>query len=253
MGNASTRYDSTELTRNAELEVTGNGGPVCGWCLRPLPGGKRRDTVYCTPACKQAAYRFGQGCPQRARAARPLRLGYGDPPYPGKAHKYRGHRDFAGEVDHGRLIERLEREHPDGWALSTSADALVRVLRLCPEDVRVGSWHRGERPTKSSRPLSAWEPVIYKGGRHWLTPVELRRTDSLVHVSRPRTSDTNRVVGAKPARFCYWLFALLGALPGDDFVDLFPGSGGVLRAWRRYSPAGVTAAGVTARAVAEGA
>ena len=47
-----------------------------------------------------------------------------------------------------------------------------------------------------------------------------------------------RVVGAKPAAFCWWLFDLLGALPGDELVDLFPGSGGIGRAWRLYSSAG---------------
>jgi hypothetical protein len=43
------------------------------------------------------------------------------------------------------------------------------------------------------------------------------------------------VHGAKPAAFCWWLFDLLGALPGDDLVDLFPGSGGVARAWGLYN------------------
>lgn len=33
-----------------------------------------------------------------------------------------------------------------------------------------------------------------------------------------------------------WVFDLLGALPGDEFVDVFPGSGGVGRAWLAYCP-----------------
>lgn len=41
--------------------------------------------------------------------------------------------------------------------------------------------------------------------------------------------------GAKPNDFCYWLFELLGAKAGDDFHDLFPGSGAVSRAWREWS------------------
>jgi hypothetical protein len=49
-------------------------------------------------------------------------------------------------------------------------------------------------------------------------------------------------VGAKPATFCYWLFDLLGALPGDELVDLFPGSGGVARAWHYYGEASRLAA-----------
>jgi hypothetical protein len=88
------------------------------------------------------------------------------------------------------------------------------------------------------RPLSAWEPVIYRGGRAYPSPLEARRLDALVHVVRIRTTDPRRVVGAKPAAFCWWLFDLLGALPGDELVDLFPGSGGVGRAWRLYTSAG---------------
>jgi hypothetical protein len=42
------------------------------------------------------------------------------------------------------------------------------------------------------------------------------------------------VIGAKPAAFCYWMFDLLGLLPGDDLVDLFPGTGGVTRAFRLF-------------------
>ena len=40
--------------------------------------------------------------------------------------------------------------------------------------------------------------------------------------------------GEKPERFCFWLFEVLGLRPGDELVDLFPGSGAVTRAWRRW-------------------
>lgn len=50
-----------------------------------------------------------------------------------------------------------------------------------------------------------------------------------------RTTDPGRVIGAKPAVFARWVFDLLGALPGDDFVDVFPGSGGIALAWSMYS------------------
>lgn len=63
------------------------------------------------------------------------------------------------------------------------------------------------------------------------------RVDSLVYGSRPRLTDPARVVGAKPAVFCRWLFGLIGAEAGDELVDLFPGSGGVERAWRFYAGA----------------
>lgn len=67
-----------------------------------------------------------------------MRLAYADPPYPGRAHLYEGHPDYAGEVDHEALIEHLNGwKRYDGWALSTSAAALRELLPLCPPDVRV--------------------------------------------------------------------------------------------------------------------
>jgi len=44
-----------------------------------------------------------------------------------------------------------------------------------------------------------------------------------------------RVIGAKPAAVCRWIFTLLGAGPGDTLDDLFPGSGAVGRAWAAYT------------------
>jgi hypothetical protein len=163
-----------------------------------------------------------------------LRLAYADPPYPGKAHLYRQHPDYAGEVDHPALIRRLSTY--DGWALSTSAAALPTVLRCCPDGVRVAAWHRYERPTTSRWPLSAWEPVIYRPARALDSrPGRARRVDSLVHGVAPMTTLPGRVIGAKPAAFCRWMFDLLAALPGDHLDDLYPGSGAVTRAWTAYT------------------
>ena len=198
-----------------------------------------------------------------------MRLAYADPPYPGRAARYyRDHPDFAGEVDHAQLIAELSGY--DGWALSTSADALQELLRLCPADVRVAAWHRGARAHRHAQgPLSAWEPVIYYGGRPRLdrylsrsaendasrpatrdpsTAVQgdisrlgdgagttSQRVDSLVYPARTRGTDPGRVTGAKPATFCRWVFDLLGAQAGDRFDDLFPGSGGVARAWAAFT------------------
>lgn len=227
----------------------------CAWCHGPIPVSLRADAVCCSTRCRQARHRFttAVGTVQSASTAEPIRLAYADPPYPGLSKRYYGdHPDFAGEVDHRALIESLSQY--DGWALSTSARALPLILALCPQGVRVAAWHRGERPTRSYGPLNAWEPVIFWGGR---LDVERdasiaagrdasileaqrvarsrddgsRRTDSLVLFSRPRLTDPLRVVGAKPAGFCRWMFDLLGAEPFDEFVDVFPGSGGVQRAW----------------------
>lgn len=61
--------------------------------------------------------------------------------------------------------------------------------------------------------------------------VDARRIDTLIYPSRPRLTDPGRVIGAKPAAFCRWIFDLLGATPADTLVDVFPGSAGVSRAW----------------------
>jgi hypothetical protein len=114
--------------------------------------------VCCSVRCRQARHRFTRTVGQGVARGRPPRLAYADPPYPGNAHLYRGHRDYAGEVDHAALITHLTTY--DGWALSTSAPALPAVLALCPPGVRVAAWHKGARTTPSRHPLNAWEPVL---------------------------------------------------------------------------------------------
>lgn len=216
---------------------------LCAWDGEPIAVKARRDAIYCSKRCRQAAHRFGKPI-RHARATRDTsrgaaRFGYADPPYPEKAFYYVDHPDYGGEVDHEQLIAWMVDEFPDGWALSTSAEALPAVLSLCPtSEVRVAAWVTGERPGPSYGPLSAWEPVIVYRGRQYLSPVDERRIDALVHGVTARTTDPNWVIGAKPATFCRWMFDLLGALPGDDLVDLFPGSGGVTRAWEIYTSLG---------------
>jgi hypothetical protein len=225
-------------------------GRVCDWCQGPIPARARRDAVCCSVRCRQARHRFTRdvGHARAVTGGRPLRLAYADPPYPGMAYLYRGHPDYAGEVDHAALIRRLADEY-DGWALSTSAAALPAVLGMCPPGVRVASWHRGPRMTASKWPLHAWEPVIYHGGRPLYGPF---RTDSLVCGVSPLTTLPSRVTGTKPAEFIRWVFELLGAQRGDTFDDLFPGSGVVGRAWQLYvapGPGDASRAAAVTRAV----
>lgn len=218
----------------------------CAWCGAPLGARTRRDAVTCSKRCRQARARFASHFASEARAREPRRFAYADPPYPGLAHYYRDHPDFAGEVDHLALARELAGF--DAWALSTSADALPDVLatvRDAGERPKVAAWFRGERPHPSARvPLSAWEPVLYIRPR-LVEPSRRaradasRRTDALVHVARPRLTDGDRrVIGAKPAAFWAWL---LGAQPGDTFVDLFPGSGGGARAWEAFEASNLPA------------
>jgi len=154
-----------------------------------------------------------------------VRVAYADPPYPGRAYLYEGHPDYAGEVDHPALIERLRGF--DGWALSTNAESLHWILPLCPERHRVLAWVKNTITV-------AWEPVIVvsarrpdPGLRDWIHS----EADSYQWRPQPDTY----VIGQKPERFCVWLFAWLGAQPDDEFVDMFPGSGQVTRAWERWS------------------
>lgn len=235
--------DASVTSSDIDFPSSGEASPlqaprICDWCRGPIPDDARSDSICCSVRCRQARHRFKSTMRATAPATRPLRLAYADPPYPTMSKRYYSdHPDYDGEVDHEELVARLVTEYPDGWALSTSAAALPVVLASCPPGTRVAAWVRGERPTRSWGPLNAWEPVIYHGGRahlHDPSHESARRIDALVHHARPRTTDPNRVVGAKPAAFCAWLFDLLGAQPGDTLDDLFPGSGGVTRAWRYY-------------------
>lgn len=158
-----------------------------------------------------------------------MRFAYADPPYIGQAKRhYSKEATYAGEVDHKALLVSLAAF--DGWALSCSSPSLHILLPLAPSDARIGAWVKPFASFKPGvNPAYAWEPVIFRGGR-----------------KRPRIADTVRdwcsvgitlqrgLSGVKPEPFCFWLFDLLGMQPGDEFADLFPGSGAVSLAWLAY-------------------
>ncbi len=167
-----------------------------------------------------------------------MRVAYADPPYPNLSAKhYWHHADYAGEVDHAALIGRLTAEFSDGWALSTSSVALRMLLPLCPEDVRIGAWVKPFHVYKKGvRPAYAWEPLIFCGGRNKTHPPPQKGGVATTPKDFVSTNITlmRGLVGAKPEGFCFWLFDLMGLRPGDEFVDLFPGTGGVTRAWEKW-------------------
>lgn len=152
-----------------------------------------------------------------------MMLAYADPPYPGNAELYRDHPDYAGEVDHRALLEQLRSF--DGWALSTSAAALRDILPLCPTDVRLLAWVKNTVRV-------AWEPVIVRAARPAEGVRDWIRVEPESFQWRPRPD--SYVIGQKPAPFCDWIFTWMGAAPGDDLADLFPGSGAVTEAWERW-------------------
>lgn len=208
---------------------------LCAWChTRPVPEGGRR---WCGKVCRQAAWRWRREQAAVERAEHALRLAIADPPYPGRAGLYEGHKDFAGEVDHGALLEHLQGY--DGWALATDEPGLKIVVPLAHArglDFSVGIWVRGPRPTPSRRPLRTWEAVLYHPARELVSPSPAR--DVLIHHAQVcSTLGDDRVVGAKPPAWSAWVFGLLAAQPGDQLDDLFPGSGAVGRAWAAFNAA----------------
>jgi hypothetical protein len=193
-----------------------------------------------------------------------MRFAYSDPPYLGQGKRYVAHHPDALLWDkietHAAHIEMLCATYPDGWAMSCSSPSLRHLLPLCPDDCRIGPWVKPFHVYKKGvRPAYAWEPVIYRGGRnknHPPPPKGGKATtpkDFLVE-SDPfldeivRAMQADEVVianitlrrgltGAKPEKFCFWIFDLLGMRPDDEFHDLFPGTGAVTDAWEKWRAA----------------
>lgn len=83
------------------------------------------------------------------------------------------------------------------------------------------------RCQSSVNPAYAWEPVIVHGGR-----TRRERSEPTVRDWVAASITLRRgLSGAKPMAFCYWLFGVLGLRPGDELIDLFPGTGAVTAAW----------------------
>ena len=201
---------------------------LCRWC-RAVPLTDVRAS-YCSRRCRQTAFRLRRSAALGDASLTPGRYAYADPPYPGLAARYYGREPtFAGEVDHRALIASLIAAGYAGWALSTSAKALRDLLPLCPAGARVAAWVKPIGVPTATRGIhSTWEPVIVVGGRQrppgvrdWLRAMPARHGGELM--------------GRKPLAFCAWIFDLLGMAPGDELVDVFPGTGVVSRAWAELS------------------
>ncbi len=162
---------------------------------------------------------------------------YADPPYLGSAKKlYSKHHAKAAEWDnvetHGRLIEGLSREFPDGWALSMASTNLRVLLPLCPADVRVGAWVKPFASFKPNvNPAYAWEPVVFRGGRKRGRDLDTVRDWFSANIMLKKG-----LTGAKPPPFCEWVFNFLGAIKTDTMHDIFPGTGIVSTTWADWTP-----------------
>lgn len=162
-----------------------------------------------------------------------MKIGYADPPYIGCAHLYADHPDYAGEVDHAALIQRLEGEF-DGWVLHASAtkDSMAVLAPLVAQTTaRWCSWVKGFAAFKRNVSVAyAWEPVLIKPCRK---PVVSKRQVNRDWINESITLKRG-LTGAKPEAVCHWAFELLGARPEDELADLYPGSGAVSRAWKAW-------------------
>lgn len=162
-----------------------------------------------------------------------VRVAYADPPYPGCAHLYRDHADYAGEVDHAMLCYEL-RDY-DGWCLHTSSVALAQVLSDADgaglEDYRVMAWVKPFAAFKRNVSVAyAWEPVLVKACRKPVVRPGMIYRDWIAE----SITFKRGLTGAKPERVCMWLFEMLGMTAEDELVDLFPGTGAVTRAWEAW-------------------
>jgi hypothetical protein len=160
-----------------------------------------------------------------------MKIGYADPPYPGcsKAH-YGKHKDFAGEVDSIALMARLEADF-DGWVLHTHVPALRSLAPLMPKKARIYAWCKTFGALGFMKPPFLWEPVIVRPARKPdFKGRALRHRDWLVC----DTPQNRALRGTKPEAVVHWLLDCLGAEYGDDFSDLFPGTGAVTRGWNAW-------------------
>ena len=175
-----------------------------------------------------------------------MRFAYADPPYLGCCRLYGHHHEapygcWDDPETHRQLIAWLTTEFPDGWALSASSPSLATILPMVPQDHRVGAWCKTFSAFKKGvRPAYAWEPVIFWRGRnpnagHPHAPPEKNGKqntpkdfyESWDHASGILAPITLKkgLTGAKPEAVCRWVLYLLNVQPGDEVVDVFPGTG----------------------------
>jgi hypothetical protein len=175
-----------------------------------------------------------------------LRFAYADPPYIGQAARHYGSGataergltpdPLAAEVDHAELLARLEGF--DGWALSMSAAmySLKEIAALAPDEARMAAWVKPFASFKRGVAVAyTWEPVLFRTRRAWSRDVATVRDHLIAPAVVENITLQRGTSGAKPERFCLWLFDLLGMTDDDEFHDLYPGSGAVTRAheaWR---------------------
>ena len=197
-----------------------------------------RAAKFCHDVADRVELLVSENNQLRADLAR--EIGLRNPPYPGCAHLYKDHPDYAGEVDHHALVGKLIYDF-DGYCLHTSSVALADILRLFrievgPKDMpRVMAWVKPFAAFKRNVPVAyAWEPVLVRACRKPVVKPGMTYRDWIAESITLKRGLT----GAKPERVCQWLFEVMGCEPDDELCDLFPGTGAVTAAWDAWSRQG---------------
>jgi hypothetical protein len=137
--------------------------------------------------------------------------------------RYYDHSDAArwdDPLEHVALMAAMDVDY-DGWALSASAPSLAVLLPGAPAGTRVAAWVKPFAAYKRNvRVAYTWEPVLFR------PPVDRRPDDPVGrdHLAAGITLERG-LTGAKPEAFARWVLMLLAYQPGDELVDLFPGTG----------------------------
>ena len=91
-------------------------------------------------------------------------------------------------------------------------------------------------------PVEQDESVPTQSGLRRLSRTDCSRSAHLccalfIYSPTPTRAFPGAITGMKAPQYAAWVFAQLGTRAGDQLVDLFPGSGAVSEAWRRYTAA----------------
>lgn len=157
-----------------------------------------------------------------------MKFAYADPPYFGYGHLYTdteiaGTREYDDKAAWQRLAVTLDEY--DGWALSMTSGNLHDLLPLFPH-ARIAAWVKPFAAFKRNvRIAYTWEPVLFSPGRD---SSQLGAPVGRDHLAESITMKRG-LTGVKPDAFNAWVLDLIGWTPGDEFTDLFPGSGGMER------------------------
>lgn len=152
-----------------------------------------------------------------------MRFAYADPPYFKQGQKDYGHlHPEAGVWDqrqaHLDLQDRLVADFPDGWVMSCNPRDLHWIIKY-PEETRVCAWVKTFAQIRGTSVQYFWEPVLLFRGRY----IKARKPMVLDWMSCA-ANQKRGLKGSKPDKFNDWVLDLLAFEPGDELVDIFPGT-----------------------------